>query len=202
VSHPTTAAGRLVGRASAPGLIAALNGRWHRVALWGFLAIVLAHWAEHLFQAHQVYVLGMPRHRSLGALGMLYPWLVHSEWLHFGYAAVMLLGFYVLQPAFVGRGARTWRIALLIQAWHLLEHMLLLAQASLGRPFWGAAAPTSILQLLVPRVELHLFYNTLVFVPMLAAMAYHLRPSPDEGRLTTCSCHRRPAGRTGAAPGE
>jgi hypothetical protein len=182
----------------APTWRTALNGAWHRSALLVFLGIVTAHWAEHLFQAYQVYVLDTARPHALGALGMLYPWLVHSEWLHFGYAAVMLLGLTLLQPGFVGRGARWWRIALLIQAWHLFEHTLLLAQASLDRPFWCAAAPTSILQLVVPRVELHLFYNAVVFVPMVIAMVYHLRPSQRECRMMTCSCIRHSVDHTTA----
>ena len=36
--------------------------------------------------------------------------------------------------------------------------------------------PTSIAQLVFPRVELHLFYNTIVTIPMVVAMFYHLRP--------------------------
>jgi hypothetical protein len=172
--------------------VAVLNGSRHRSALLVFLGVVTGHWAEHLFQAYQVYVLHMARRHALGALGMLYPPLVHSEWLHFGYAAVMLLGLFLLQPGFVGRGARWWRIALAIQIWHLFEHTLLLAQASYARPFWGADAPTSVLQLIVPRVELHLFYNAVVFIPMVIAMVCHVRPSPVESLLMTCSCtHKR-----------
>ena len=180
-------------RAGADGFLAALNGPWHRAALLSFLAVVLAHWSEHLFQAYQVWVLGMPRPHSLGALGMLFPWLVHSEWLHFGYAAVMLAGLWLLRPAFVGRAAGWWTAALVIQGWHLVEHSLLLGQALLGRNLLGMAAPTSVLQLLVPRIELHLFYNAVVFFPMIVAMALHARPSPRERRAMTCSCAVRPA---------
>jgi hypothetical protein len=36
--------------------------------------------------------------------------------------------------------------------------------------------PTSLLQVWVPRVELHLFYNTIVFVPMVIAMYFHMFP--------------------------
>ena len=46
----------------------------------------------------------------------------------------------------------------------------------------------SILQLAAPRVELHLFYNTVVFVPMGVGMAYHLFPAPSETARTTCTC--------------
>jgi hypothetical protein len=183
-------------RASAPAsLMERLNTSWHRPAMLAFLLVVLAHWAEHLVQAYQVWALGMPRHHALGALGMLYPWLVHSEWLHYGYALVMLAGLLALRPAMVGRARRWWTIALAIQFWHHLEHALLLAQALTGRNLAGAAAPTSLVQLLVPRIELHLFYNGVVFVPMVIAMAYHLRPSPEEARAMKCGCgtHRATA---------
>lgn len=184
--QPTIAIHASHGRAHV--LLMALNGAWHRAALLAFLVLVLAHWAEHLFQAYQVYVLGMPRHHSLGALGMLYPWLVHSEWLHFGYAAVMLLGLWMLRSAFVGRAHLWWTTALAIQCWHQLEHTLLLGQAVLGRNLAGAAVPTSLLQIAFPRIELHLFYNAVVFFPMVVAMVLHARPSPEERRLMNCSC--------------
>jgi hypothetical protein len=172
-------------------ILRALNGAWHRAALQAFMVVVLAHWAEHLFQAYQVYVMEMPRPHSLGALGMVFPWLVHSEWLHFGYALVMLAGLYLLRHAFVGRAARWWTVALVIQAWHLVEHSLLLGQVLLHRNLFGAAMPTSILQLALPRIELHLFYNAIVFFPMLWAVVLHARPSAQERQLMNCSCARR-----------
>ena len=58
--------------------------------------------------------------------------------------------------------------------------------------------PTSLIQLWVPRVELHLFYNTIVFIPMVIAMYYHLFPPAAEstaqnverGQQCTCAWHR------------
>ena len=35
-------------------LLRRLNGPLHRRALWAFMAVVLMHWAEHLFQAWQI----------------------------------------------------------------------------------------------------------------------------------------------------
>ena len=32
----------------------------------------------------------------------------------------------------------------------------------------------------VPRVELHLFYNTIVFIPMVVAMYYHMFPTRSD----------------------
>jgi hypothetical protein len=37
-----------------------VNGPRHELALQMFMVVVLAHWAEHLLQAVQIYVLGWP----------------------------------------------------------------------------------------------------------------------------------------------
>jgi len=37
-------------------------------------------------------------------------------------------------------------------------------------------------------VELHLFYNTVVFIPMIVAMVLHRRPSDAALATPTCSC--------------
>jgi hypothetical protein len=171
-------------------LIARLNGKWHRQALRIFMIIVLAHWVEHLMQAFQVYALGWRRTQANGALGMLFPWLVASEWLHYLYAIIMLIGLILLHPAFKGHARLWWTIALAIQVWHHFEHLLLLGQALTHTTLFGAPAPTSILQLLFPRMELHLFYNAVVFVPMLIAMYYHVNPPAGEVLVPICNCTR------------
>jgi hypothetical protein len=175
-------------RAEREGLLRRLNGPWHRRALAVFMAVVLGHWAEHLFQAWQIWAMGMPRHHALGALGMVWPWLVHSEWLHYGYALVMLAGLAVLYPGMTGRARTWWGLALALQFWHHLEHALLLSQVLGGWRLGGGPAPSSLIQLLIPRVELHLFYNTIVFIPMVAGMAYHLWPSAGEAGRMACGC--------------
>ncbi|MFF3852186.1 hypothetical protein [Micromonospora sp. NPDC002575] len=174
--------------AASPGLLARLNGAHHRAALNAFLLVVLAHWAEHLVQAYQIWVLGLPRPKARGVLGQFYPWLVSSEWLHYGYAIVMLVFLFALRRGFVGRARTWWTVALAIQFWHHIEHFLLLWQAQSGTVFFGQKVPTSILQLVLPRVELHLFYNSVVFIPMVIAMYLHLRPNRREQELMTCSC--------------
>ncbi len=176
---------------STGGFMAGLNTRWHERAMWAFAAIVLGHWAEHLFQAYQIWVMGMPRPHAMGALGMVWPWMVHSEWLHYGYAIVMLVGLVLLRPGMAGRARTWWTVSLAIQFWHHIEHALLLTQAQTGWRLAGRAVPTSIVQLWLPRVELHLFYNAIVFVPMVIAMVYHLRPSPAEAEGMQCSCALR-----------
>jgi hypothetical protein len=174
------------------GLLARWNGTRHRAALNVFMAVVLAHWAEHLAQAYQIWVLGWPVPRARGVLGLAFPTLVTSESLHYGYAVVMLAGLWVLRHGFVGRARTWWTVALGIQFWHHIEHLLLLVQAQSGAFLFGRAVPTSVLQLVFPRVQLHLFYNAVVFLPMVVAMLYHLRPSGSERRRMSCSCVRPP----------
>jgi hypothetical protein len=152
--------------------------------------VVLAHWAEHLLQAFQIYVLGWPVPEARGALGYFFPWLVKSEALHYGYALVMLIGLWILRPGFNAvQDRRWWTIALAIQFWHHIEHALLQGQYLLGHNLFDRPVPTSIAQLWVPRVELHLFYNTIVFIPMIVAMYHHMFPATAAERAhRRCSC--------------
>ena len=46
-----------IGRGPFAGSAESLNTRWHKAALLGFLAVVLLHWAEHIVQAYQFFVL-------------------------------------------------------------------------------------------------------------------------------------------------
>jgi hypothetical protein len=177
--------------ASAPargGVIASLNDRYHRVALNTFMLIVLAHWAEHLVQAYQIWVLGRPRPQARGVLGQFFPVLVTQEWLHYGYALVMLAGLWLLLPGFSGRAKAWWAVALALQFWHHIEHLLLFIQAQSGHFLFGRSESTSIVQLIAPRVELHLFYNSVVFIPMVIAVYLHLRPNEAERRAVRCAC--------------
>lgn len=169
-----------------------LNAQWHERALQLFMVIVLAHWAEHLAQAVQIYVLHWPRSAAGGVLGLWYPWLVNSEVLHYSYALIMLIGIWVLRKGFTGLSHKWWNIALVIQFWHHIEHALLIGQATFHHNLFGSPVPASILQLIVPRVELHLFYNTVVFVPMIVAMNYHMFPPKWETHCAACSCAGQP----------
>ena len=173
-----------------------LNSEKHEIALRSFMVIVLAHWAEHFLQTFQIYVLGWPVPQARGALGLLFPWLVSSEVMHYGYALVMLVALWLLRSGFTGKlERRWWTVALAIQFFHHIEHALLQTQALTGTYLFGRPVPTSIAQLWVPRVELHLFYNTIVFVPMIVAMYYHLFPPETEPVRPQCSCawHSRSA---------
>ena len=168
--------------------VAQANGQYHRTTLRLFLLVVIAHWAEHLVQAYQIWVLGYPRPQARGVLGQFYPWLVSSEWLHYGYAIVMLAFLFLLRPGFTGRSRIWWTVALGLQFWHHIEHLLLLVQAQTGVYFFGSPVPASVVQTVLPRVELHLFYNSVVFLPMIVAMYLHLRPSPAEEAAAACHC--------------
>lgn len=173
-----------------------LNSEKHEIALRSFMVIVLAHWAEHFLQTFQIYVLGWPVPEARGALGLFFPWLVTSEVMHYGYALVMLVALWLLRSGFTGTVERRWwTAALVIQFIHHVEHALLQTQALTGVYLFGRPVPTSIAQLWVPRVELHLFYNTIVFVPMIVAMYYHLFPPETEPVRPQCSCawHSRSA---------
>lgn len=164
-----------------------LNAQWHEKALWVFMAIVLAHWGEHLAQAYQIWVMGWPPSKANGILGLWYPQLIKTETLHYGYALVMLIGLWVLRKGFVGRSRTWWTIALGIQIWHHFEHFLLITQATIHHNLMGKPVPFSVLQFFFPRVQLHLFYNSIVFIPMVIAMYYHMFPPQGEAPAA-CSC--------------
>jgi hypothetical protein len=169
-----------------------LNGPLHKRSLQAFMVIVLAHWAEHLAQAVQVYILHWPRPQAGGVLGLWMPWLIDSEVLHYGYALVMLVGLWILRKGFVGRSYTWWMIAFWIQFWHHIEHGLLQGQAILQRNLLGSPVPVSIAQIWIPRVELHLFYNAIVFIPMVIAMFDHMFPTAEEEAHHHCSCAWHP----------
>jgi hypothetical protein len=178
--------------AAGPSFYEKLNTQWHERALQIFMVIVLAHWAEHFAQAAQIYIMGWPRPQANGVLGLWYPWLIKSEVLHYGYAIVMLAGIWILRAGFTGLSRKWWTVALVIQFWHHIEHLLLIIQATTHHNFWNKPVPFSVLQLVFPRVELHLFYNTIVFIPMVIGMYYHMFPPKGEAHSDKCACSWRP----------
>ena len=180
----------------APGtFVARLNTDRHELALRVFMVIVLAHWAEHLLQGFQIYALGWKVPEARGAIGLLFPWVIKSEALHYGYALVMLVGLWALRKGFTGKVDRFWwMLAFGIQFFHHIEHAILQTQAILGQNLMGRPVPMSLVQFVVPRVELHLFYNTIVFIPMAIAMYYHLFPPARENATAPCSCAAHAAG--------
>jgi hypothetical protein len=175
-------------QAATSGFYYKLNHEWHKPGLQVFMAIVLAHWAEHLAQAVQVYVLHWPIPEARGVLGLWYPWLIKSELLHYLYALIMLIGLWVFRKGFQGTSSTWWMLAFGIQFWHHIEHALLQTQAIVGYNLFGSPVPVSILQLWIRRVELHLFYNTIVFIPMVLAMYFHMFPPKGEAPNYGCAC--------------
>ncbi|GBF80276.1 hypothetical protein [Aphanothece sacrum] len=157
-------------------LVYLLNGRWHKPAMQIFMVVIAFHLLEHLVQAYQLWGLGWPRPKCLGLLGLGFPWLMKSEWLHYGHALFMLLGFAVFRPSFVGRARLWWDIGFGLQFYHHFEHALLLGQAIIHENLFDSPVPISIGQIWFPRLELHLFYNFMILVPMLIAMYYHRFP--------------------------
>ena len=167
-----------------------LNTRWHKLALQSLMAVVLVHWAEHIVQAYQFYVLHWPRSMSMGLMGMLNPWLMKTETLHYGFALVMLIGLWVLRKGFTGTSYKWWMASFWIQFWHHIEHGMLFYQANTHQYWFGGAVPTSVGQIWIPRIELHLIYNTLVFIPMVMAMYYHVYPPARDAVKMMCTCAR------------
>jgi hypothetical protein len=180
----------VAGVAAAPrgGWSARLNGRYHQIALNTFMVVVLVHWVEHISQAIEVWGLDWKRPKAKGLIGYAFPWLVTTEWMHYGFALVMLVALWTLRHGFTGQARRWWTLALIIQFWHHFEHLLLLIQAQVHHYLFGAKVPTSLLQHYFPRIELHLFYNSIVTLPMLVAVVLHMRPSKADRAAATCAC--------------
>ena len=145
-----------------------------------FMGIVTAHWLEHIFQAVQVYILGWPVAHADGALGHIWHGAADNEWIHWGYAAAMLFGLvflyeYSIRTSSPPMAQGLWLTTVGMQAWHSMEHTWLLTQflmgekpVSFGTVWFG-----------IPRMELHLLYNTVITLTMLVALAvrwYQTRP--------------------------
>lgn len=148
-------------------------------ALTVFLALVLLqgfHELEHITQVVQIYVLGISNGKGL--VGSL----VDVEPLHFAYntlylglliAVFMLLGLHEDEPRAVGPLVTALvTFALAFQMWHELEHVFKLVQyVALGVNGTGGIfgqGPGAVFPL-VPIPLLHLAYNTVAYVPALAA---------------------------------
>ena len=142
-----------------------------------FMIVVIAHFLEHLFQAYQLWVLRWERPQCLGLLGLYYPWLIHSEWLHYGHALFMLLGLGFFRPLMhSGKAYFWWNVAFILGFYHHIEHALLLGQVIFNHNLFDSPIPISLGQLLIPRLELHLIYNLMVLIPMLIALFYQFPP--------------------------
>lgn len=142
-----------------------------------FGGLMIAHWLEHLFQIYQVYIQHVDRACALGMLGMRYPWLVRTEVLHFGFAVLTVFGFWFAAQNYFDSwtAAKVWAVGFFASVWHLCEHTLLFSQAVSHHNLFGRPVPVSLLQLFFPRIELHLFYNSIVTILMVAALLIERR---------------------------
>jgi hypothetical protein len=158
-------------------LFAVLNGARHRRAVAIYLIVVFGHFSEHLVQLAQILLFDVPLRQAGGLLGSWLPDLARSEVLHTGYNSLQLTGLILLLPGFAGRGAARalWIVALIAQSWHFTEHALLQIQFLTGSYLFDASTQTSLLELFLPRIQLHFAYNLLVFVPTFAAAALRFR---------------------------
>lgn len=152
-----------------------VHGEWHKPMLTLFMILVAIHTLEHILQMIQVFVLGWPRPMSGGLVGVWMPELARAELLHFAYNLFQLVGLAVLRGGFRGKARRWWTVAVLVQSWHFFEHALLQTQWLTKTYLYGAAKPMSVLEVLLPRIELHFIYNVVVVTPMLIALFYYFR---------------------------
>lgn len=167
-----------------------INGPWHGRALIFLFAPILFHMLEHVTQAVQVFVLDVDRADALGLLGMWMADLIRGETLHFGFAVYTLLSILLVGGSAVGMARTFGLLAVAVQAWHLFEHSLLIFQRTTDHFFFGASEPTSIAQLLIPRVELHFMYNGVVFSAIVIALLLHAFPPRGEAIRSRCGCAR------------
>jgi hypothetical protein len=177
---PTAATRRPFLDASRSWLLESLNGRLHRRAVAVYAVVVATHFAEHVIQVGQVHLLGWARPEAGGLLGLVFPGLAAAEVLHTLWNSLQLTGLILLLAGFghVPAARRWWTIALVLQTWHWLEHALLQFQYVTGVYFFGAMKQMSLLERVVPRIELHMLYNLLVFIPTVIAVGtylWHLR---------------------------
>lgn len=157
-------------------LLKDLNRNWHRTAVFILLAIASAHLAEHLVQVGQVFLLDWARPDAGGLLGLVFRGAAENELLHLSYNTLQLTGLILLAPGFrvAPDAGRWWIAALVAQCWHWLEHAFLIVQLATGVFFYGALKQMSVMERLVPRIELHFAYNLLVYVPTAIAVLLYL----------------------------
>lgn len=143
---------------------------WHVPMLSLYMGVVVLHMIEHFLQLYQVVVLGWPRPSAGGLLGIWAPQLAMAELLHFGYNLFQLVGLLALRGGFEGRARKFWTIACFLQTWHFFEHFLLQAQWITKVYLYNGPKPMSVLELFLPRIELHFIYNLMVAIPTLIAV--------------------------------
>jgi hypothetical protein len=144
---------------------------------WLALYLVVAltqtgHVGEHVVQVVQLRLLGLGGEHAHGVFGAL-----DIEWVHFGWNAWILIAVAVLLTRF-RRNPWLW-LTLPLAAWHLGEHVVLiaiyLASGTAGDP--GLLASGGLLGggLPLARPELHLAYNLAETLPLLIGLGWQWR---------------------------
>lgn len=157
-------------------LLAGMRKNWQVKVIVAFMVVAGGHFAEHLIQIFEYLVLGWPAKQSGGILGLWFPGLAASEYLHSGWNTLQLTGLILLWPLFrrKGKASLFWKLAMVAQSWHWLEHVLLQVQYLTGYYLFHAIKQQSILELFFPRIELHFVYNLLSFMPTLIAVLLYM----------------------------
>lgn len=170
----------IIGLAPVLPVLAAVVLRVQRLAdgwLAFYLALVLTqvgHVGEHLVQVIQLRVLGLRGEHAHGVFGAL-----DIEWVHFTWNSWILVAVVLLLVRF-RTNAWLW-VTLPLAAWHLGEHVVLiaayLATGTAGNP--GLLAMGGLLAggLPVARPELHLAYNLAETVPLTIGLTWQWRRS-------------------------
>lgn len=158
------------------------HGKDHKRLLALYMVVVGLHFAEHILQLYQFAVLGWARPASGGLLGLWAPQLAMAELLHFGYNSFQLIGLLALLGGFKGRARTFWIIAIVLQGWHWFEHALLQLQWITKIYLYNGPKQMSVLEVFLPRIELHFIYNMLVVIPTLIAVYLYARKLLAERR--------------------
>ncbi len=158
-------------------LINALRINWQSQILLLFMIVAGGHFAEHLVQLFQYTILKWPAREAGGVLGLWFPSLATSEYLHSTWNTLQFTGLILLYPLFLNKGKALlfWKLAIVAQAWHWLEHILLQVQYLTGYYLFHAVKQQSLLEVFFPRIELHFVYNLLSFTPTLIALLIYLK---------------------------
>ncbi len=156
-----------------PVTLALVQATWKAAGAWLTLYLILVvtqsgHVLEHVVQVVQLRVLHEPKEHAHGIFGAL-----DVEWVHFVWNSWILLAIVVL---LIGRPGNRWLlIAAPLAAWHLAEHVVLiatyLATGVEGSP--GLLAMGGLIGngLPIPRPELHLLYNVMETIPLIIGLA-------------------------------
>jgi hypothetical protein len=142
--------------------IYSLHSRYFNLSFAIFKLLLVAHFVEHISQMVELYAFHWERTKCLGLIGNIYPWLVTSESYHYIFALITMLGIFLFRRSRIG--GKWWEIALWLAFYHHIEHIILLSQAISGQNF--CTFRCSLGSFLMPRIELHFFYNLIILIPM------------------------------------